>query len=151
MNIKNLISNHCLNKNQRKIFFLSYSCYIPYIESKIKEKKVERNTFISYIMDWDIIILFIAYLFMYIDKYIFFKSLKHSDVNIKNMTLMIDNIDIDKEKILIAINEIFKEIKKIINEDEEIFKSININEIIKEINYSILNTDEKELYENFNK
>ena len=147
-NLPNIISTHCINKNQRKKFFLSYSCYNPHI---VKNKdKIKRKNFVLSLIRWDTIILFIAYLYLYIDKFIFFKSLKQTNVNIKSNTLMINTLNINREKIPIILNEILRQMKNILKENKEEFEINNINKIIREINYSIIDDDEKELYENFN-
>ena len=58
------------------------------------------------------------------------------------MALMLDSINIPKEKMPFELNDILKLMKYVLKDDVFLF--------IKEINYSIINCEEKEMYEQFN-
>jgi hypothetical protein len=61
------------------------------------------------------------------------------------MTLMIDDLDIERKNILLILNKILICLKNNLNlQDKSIFP------LIKEINYSFLDFEEKEIYEKLN-
>ena len=149
MNISKTILNNCNNKNQRTKFFLSYSCYIPY--AKAFGKHLKRDKIIRPYLICETILFILLYSIFLNYRHKFFNKLKNNEYQyIKNVTLMIDSISIEKGKILFALNQILLEIKNILSKNE-IVPNISKNySFIKEINYSILNSEEKELYDKFN-
>jgi hypothetical protein len=70
--------------------------------------------------------------------------------NLKNLTLMIDTLDIKRKEIPTILNEILISIKNKLISLNIITKEDSYFPIIKEINYSFINSDEKELYDKFN-
>lgn len=146
MNIKNEIIKNCNNKNQRAKFFLSYSCYIPYIKKNKEDKK--RKELIEPIIFFEAVLFFLNYLSLFYNSSRFSQAMKQN--NIKNITLMIDTLNIKRKDMPTFLNEILLLIKNkllsfnIINKEDSYFS------IIKEINYSFINSDEKEMYDKFN-
>ena len=145
MNISNQILKHCINKYNKKKFFLSYSCYIPYI--KRKDSNFKRKDFIKYVLISDCFIIYICYVFTFTKISRYFRMIKRNKIDIKNLTLMIDNIDIPINKIYFIINDILKKMK---NSESELDQD-NTFSFIREINYSFVNSEDKELYEELNK
>ena len=146
MNIANEILNNCKNKNQRQKFFLSYSCYIPYIKKDNENKK--RSDLIGPIIFFESILFFLNYLSLFYHSIKFSKAMRQN--NIKNITLKIDTLNIEREKIPHFLNELLISIKNkllslnIINQNDSYYS------MIKEINYSFLNSEEKDLYDKLN-
>jgi len=146
MELKNEITKNCNNKNQRTKFFLSYSCYIPYIKKNKENKK--RSELIVPIIFFEAVLFFLNYLSLFYNSSKFSQAMRQN--NIKNLTLMIDTLDIKRKEMFKALNEILVLIKNklislnIITNEEPYFQ------IIKEINYSFVNSDEKEIYDKFN-
>ena len=74
--------------------------------------------------------------------------MKHN--NIKNITLMLNSLNINRKDIPIFLDEILISIKKILIDCKKLNQNDSFYSIIKEINYSFLDSDEKELYDNLN-
>ena len=146
MNIKNEINKNCNNKNQRKKFFLSYSCYIPYIKKEGENKK--RKDLIEPIIYFEALLFFLNYLSLFYNSSKFYQAMRQN--NLKNLTLMIDTLDIKRKEIPTILNEILISIKNKLISLNIITKEDSYFPIIKEINYSFINSDEKELYDKFN-
>ena len=146
MNIKNEINKNCNNKNQRKKFFLSYSCYIPYIKKEGENKK--RKDLIEPIIYFEALLFFLNYLSLFYNSSKFYQAMRQN--NLKNLTLMIDTLDIKRKEIPTILNEILISIKNQLISLNIITKEDSYFPIIKEINYSFINSDEKELYDKFN-
>ena len=143
MNISNQILNNCINKYNKNKFFLSYSCYIPYI--KRGDSNIKRKDFIKYLLISDCFIIYICYRFTFTNISKYFRMIKKNKIDLKNLTLMIDNIDIPITKIYVIINDILNKMKNFqqFNQDNEF-------SFIREINYSFINSEDKELYEELN-
>ena len=149
MNLSNEIKNNCNNKNQRTKFFLSYSCYIPFIKTnENNEDKKKRNELIHPIILFESILFFLNYLSLFYHSYKFSQAMKLN--SIKNRTLMINTLDIEREKIPKFLNELLISTKNKLLELNILQQDDNYYSIIKEINYSFMNSDEKELYDKFN-
>lgn len=154
MNIKNEIINNCKNKNNRDKFFLSYSCYIPYIitnQSKEKDKNKEKETreeFLSILILFEAVFFFLNYLSLFYHSNKFSQAMKLN--SIKSITLMIDNIDIEKDEIPLFLNKLLISI----NNQLIYLNQINQNDLyyslIRGINFSFLNPDEKDFYDKLN-
>ena len=144
MNISNQILKHCINKYNKKKFFLSYSCYIPYI--KRKDSNFKRKDFIKYVLISYFFIIYICYALTFTKISCYFRMIKRNKIDIKNLTLMIDNIDIPINKIYFIINDILKKMK---NSESELDQD-NTYSFIREINYSFVNSEDKKLYEELN-
>ena len=148
MNLTNTILNKCNNKNQRKKFFLSYSCYIPNVSYYTNEFK--RRKIITYYLILGTLILMPTYLDFITFRRIFFEQLNNNEnKNIKNLTLMIDSINIERNNVVPFLNRVLLCIKNILNQDGK-SENNQYYEYIREINYSFLNGEEKKLYEQFN-
>ena len=137
-------------KNNRDIIFLSYACYIPYIE--YDNKKITRKEFIMPIIKLDAICFLISYLILFLFRFIFYRSLDNSKICIKDLTLMIDNINISRERLPYALNDIIKSINKILLENLSQYYNDSIFPFksLKEINYSFIDYEEKKLYKQLN-
>ena len=144
MNISNQILKNCINKYNKKKFFLSYSCYIPYI--KRGDSNFKRKNFIKYLLISDCFIIYICYVFTFTKISSYFRMIKRNKIDIKNLTLMIDNIDIPINKIYFTINDIIKKMKN----SESVLDQDNTFSFIREINYSFINSEDKKLYEELN-
>jgi len=144
MNISNQILKNCINKYNKKKFFLSYSCYIPYI--KRGDSNFKRKNFIKYLLISDCFIIYICYVFTFSKISSYFRMIKRNKIDIKNLTLMIDNIDIPINKIYFTINDIIKKMKN----SESVLDQDNTFSFIREINYSFINSEDKKLYEKLN-
>ena len=148
MNISNSILNKCNNKYQRKKFFLSYSCYIPNV--KYFKKDFKRGKIILIYLIFELFFLGIMYNDFLVFRRIFFEKLNNNpDKNIKNLTLMIDSISIEKDKIISYLSKVLLQIKNILFQAGSL-QNQQYYQCIREINYSFLNSEEKELYEEFN-
>ena len=128
MNISNKILDHCINKHNKTKFFLSYSCYIPYI--KKGNSNVKRKDFIKYMIISDCFIIYFCYILTFTQLSQYFRIIKKNKINIKNLTLMIENIDIPIIKISFIINDILNQLKNL-----EEFREDNDYSFIREINY----------------
>ena len=137
-------------KNNRDIIFLSYSCYIPYI--KYDNKKITRKEFIMPIIKIDAICYLISYLILFLLRFIFYRSLDKSKICIKDLTLMIDTINIPRERLPYALNDIIKSINKILLENLKQYYNDFLFPFksLKEINYSFIDYEEKKLYKQLN-
>ena len=148
MNISNSILNKCNNKYQRKKFFLSYSCYIPNV--KYFKKDFKRGKIILIYLLFELFFLGIIYIDFLRFRRIFFEKLNNNpDKNIKNLTLMIDSISIEKDKIIPYLSKVLLQIRNILFQAGSL-QNQQYYQCIREINYSFLNSEEKELYEEFN-
>jgi hypothetical protein len=145
MGIDNEIIKKCINKNKRNKFFLSYSCYNPYVKTQLdlnNEKNKTRTDKLKIILIAELIFVFIFYLSLFINNIKLTSALKQNNIiSIKNTTLMINDLDIERKNILSFINKILKSLKD---------SGGNILNYIKEINYSFLDSEEKELYDKLN-
>ena len=148
MNISNEILYNCNNINNKKKFFLTYSCYIS--NYTLFNYDISKNSiaWIYLVLEhFSLLLVFLRIVFFrktFIEKYNSNNSLK-----IKNLTLMIDTINV-KNDIPFFINELLFSIKKKILDIKIVSKNEDPYSLIKEINFSIINQEEKELYDNFN-
>jgi len=147
-NINNIIINNCNKLNEKSKFFLSYSCYIPFGSNSNDSKHKTRKEIINNLVLLESFINFMAFLFFYF-HFKFFRPFFKRIISIKNMTLMINTIKIEKEKLPCILSEILKGIKNKLllynNEYENPYFSL-----IKEINYSFIDNEEKKLYDKLN-
>ena len=144
MHIDNEITKNCINKNKRNKFFLSYSCYNPYVNTDMSNnKKKSRKEIVRGIIITEFIFIFLIIIYL---NYHNIKFTQNMELNsIKSMTLMIDDLDIERKNILLILNKILICLKNKLNlQDKSIFP------LIKEINYSFLDFEEKEIYEKLN-
>ena len=147
-NISNIIINKCNKINEKSKFFLSYSCYIPFGLNSNDSKHKTRKEIINNLIIFESFINFIAFLSFYY-HFKFFRPFFKRTISIKNMTLIINTIKIEKEKLPFILSEILKGIKNELllynNEYENPYFSL-----IKEINYSFIDNEEKKIYDKLN-
>ena len=74
MKISNQILKRCINKYNKKRFFLSYSCYIPYI--KKGNSNIKRKDFIKYLLISVCFIIYICYAFTFTKISRYFRMIK---------------------------------------------------------------------------
>ena len=119
-------------ENNRDTIFLTYSCYIPNIQ--YKDKQMTRKEFIMPIIKRDVICYMISYLILFIFKIWFNYISKTQKINIKDLTLMIDTIDIPRKRLPYALNDIIKGINEKLEKLKEKFDSSYSRMSLKEIN-----------------
>ena len=147
MEIDKEIIKKCINKNKRNKFFLSYSCYNPYVNASlfftngIKTRKV----ILIVIIIAESIFVFIFYLSLFYNKIKLTSVVEQNNIiSIKNMTLMINDLNIERKNIPSFLNKILKSLKDKSKSGGDLF------DYIKEINYSFLDSEEKEIYDKLN-
>ena len=129
----------CSKKNNKEKIFLSYSCYYPYLT----EKNITRKEFIIPIVRAESICITLCFVILVMFRIYFYRDLKNlENINIKDLTLMIDNLDVKKTNLPKILNSIIHLISNKIN--------TTFYFEIQEINYSFINSEEKELFEEFN-
>ena len=132
----------CSNINNKNKIFMSYSCYYPYL--KKLDNNITRKKFISPIILSESICIMLCYLILFIFRIFFYRNMnKVNNITLKDLTIMLDNLDIKKTNLPSVLNSIIFEI----NTKIENFSLYDIQEI----NYSFINSEEKELYEELNK
>ena len=106
-------------------------------------KKKSRKEIVRGIIITEFIFIFLIIIYL---NYHNIKFTQNMELNsIKSMTLMIDDLDIERKNILLILNKILICLKNKLNlQDKSIFP------LIKEINYSFLDFEEKEIYEKLN-
>ena len=131
----------CSNINNKNKIFLSYSCYYPYLNRD--DKIISRKKFINKIIICESICIILCFLTLFIFRIFFYRNMKKvNNISIKDLTIMIDNLDIKKTSLPSVLNSIISQINS---------KSENyLLHYIQEINYSFINSEEKELYEELN-
>ena len=130
----------CSNINNKNKIFLSYSCYYPYLNRD--DKMITRKKFINKIIICESICIILCFLTLFIFRIFFYRNMNKVDnISIKDLTIMIDNLDIKKTSLPSVLNSIISQINS---------KSENILQYIQEINYSFINSEEKELFEELN-
>ena len=140
MNIPNRIINNCRNCNRTTKFYLSYSCYIPFF--KKDSKTIKRNKFILPVIYLEVGSIIFIYFLSICYRLSFSAFLQQKELNIKNLSLMIDDVDFPKEKMPFVLNYIIKSLNLLLKQKTFLF--------LQEINYSFINNEEKELYNNLN-
>jgi hypothetical protein len=111
MNIANEILNKCNNKNKRKKFFLTYSCYVS--NYKFLGYDANKNSIIIIFLLCELITFTISIQRIIALKAKFTNEFNNNNsIKIKNLTLMIDTINEDIEKMPFFLNDLLILIKK---------------------------------------
>ena len=141
-NISNIIINNCNKKNEKTKFFLSYSCYIPFGLNNDGKPKT-RKEIATFLVLFESLLNSIAFLYFYF-HFKFFRPFFKRTISIKNMTLMINTINIEKEKLPFVLSEILKGIKNKLLLYENNYEQPYFS-LIKEINYSTIDNEKKNI------